>query len=390
MPGALMRESPPAESPAPTVVYVDADPGQLRLFETQFGRRYRVTLSASGEELLDRVGSMAPVAALLADHGSGRGLLEAAPVVLPDTERLLVARTGELSQARAAVERGAAKRCFVKPWVASEVGAALEDAVRIFELRSLLRTMRVRLETSERLATLGRVSAGLAHELSGPAGYIAQNAAALRKELAGVARYVRRVARIRPDPRVLEQLQDLSEIAQDVEAGAEHLRQLSRGLTRQLRDEAPIERCDVAAVVQQVTRLVRPELQGKALLSAHGGPLDVCASPLRLTQVLINLVVNAGQAVGAMERTDVGRVQIIWAPRGRRARIEIVDDGPGLPPRVADAEEDLLVTTKPPGMGTGLGLPLCRELVAEMAGTLELRSLDGGGTTACIELPLAA
>jgi hypothetical protein len=133
-----MRESPPAESRTPTVVYVDADPGQLRLFEAQFGRRYRVTLSAYGEELLDRVGTMAPVAALLADHGSGRGL------------------------------------------------------------------------------------------------------------------------------------------------------------------------------VQQVTRLVRPELQGRALLSTHGGPLEVRASPLRLTQVLINLVVNAGQAVGSMQRTDVGRVQIFW------------------------------------------------------------------------------
>jgi two-component system NtrC family sensor kinase len=384
-----MREAPPAESRIPTVVYVDADPGQLRLFEAQFGMRYQVTLSACGQELLHRVGSMAPVAALLADHGSGQGLLEAAPVVLPDTERLLVARSWELSQARAAVERGAAKRYFVKPWIASEVGAALEDAVRIFELRSQVRTMRVRLEKSERLATLGRVSAGLAHELSGPAAYIAQNAVSLRKELAGVASYVRRMARIRPDPHVLDQLRDLSEIAQDMEAGAEHLRQVSRGLTRQLRDEAPIERCDVASVVQQVLRLVRPELQGKALLSTRGGSLEVRASPLRLTQVLINLVVNAGQAVGSMERPDVGRVQICWQRRGERGLIEIIDDGPGLPPEIEEPEDDLLVTTKPPGMGSGLGLPLCRELVAEMGGTLELRSLAEGGTSATVELPLA-
>ena len=384
-----MRESAPTESRVPMVVYVDADPRQLRLFEAQFGRLYRMTLSASGDEVLDRVGSMAPVAALLADHGSGRGLLEAAPMVLPDTERLLVARSGELPQARAAVERGAARRYFVKPWVASEVGAALEDAVRIFELRSQVRTMRERLEKSERLATLGRVSAGLAHELSGPAGYIAQNAAALRKELAGVASYVRRMTRVRPDPTVLDRLRDLSEIVEDVEAGAEHLRQLSRGFTRQLRDEAPIERCDVAAVVQQVARLVRPELQGKALLTTQGGVLMVRASPLRLTEVLINLVVNAAQAVGAMERADVGRVQIYWQRRGERGRIEIVDDGPGLPVQVEEPQDELLVTTKAPGMGTGLGLPLCRELVGHMGGTLELRSLAGGGSSASIELPLA-
>ena len=157
------------------------------------------------------------------------------PPVLPDAERLLVARSAELSQARAAVERGEAKRYFVKPWIPGEVGAALEDAVRIFELRALIRTLRARLETSERFATLGRVSAGIAHELSGPAAYIAQNAAALRRELAGVAAYVRRVARIRPDARVQAQLRELVEIIQDVEVGAEHVR---GGLTRAHRTAA--------------------------------------------------------------------------------------------------------------------------------------------------------
>src|SRR5262249_6659348 len=111
-----MAESSPLETRAPTVVYVDSDAGQLRRFESQFGGRFRVRLSARGEGLLDRVEPVAPVAALLADHRSGQWLFEAAPAVLPDTERLLVARSAELSKAREAVERGAAKRYFVKPW----------------------------------------------------------------------------------------------------------------------------------------------------------------------------------------------------------------------------------------------------------------------------------
>ncbi|HEY1333888.1 MAG TPA: hypothetical protein VGF31_06505, partial [Myxococcaceae bacterium] len=90
-----MRESPSAESRTPSVVYVDADPRQLRLFEAQFGDRFRLTVSSSAGELLDRMDAVAPVAALLADHTSGRELLEAAPPVLADTERLLVARSSE-------------------------------------------------------------------------------------------------------------------------------------------------------------------------------------------------------------------------------------------------------------------------------------------------------
>jgi two-component system, NtrC family, sensor kinase len=389
MPVPRMRESPVAETRTPSVVYVDADRTQLRLFEAEFGGRFRLTLSSSAEELLEQVHAVAPVAALLADHASGRELLEAPPPALADTERLLVARSAELSAARAAVERGAARRCFLKPWVAVEVGEALEDAVRIFELRSQLRALRTRLEQSERLATLGRVSAGIAHELAGPAAYVAENASALRRELAGVAAYVRRVSRIRPDARVLERLRDLSEIVQDVEAGAEHVRQVSRGFTGQLRAEAPIERCHVPALVENVKRLVRPELRGRALLSAAGGPLEVMASPLRLTQVLINLVVNAGHAVASMERAEVGRVRIRWLALTGRGRIEVLDDGPGLPAGLKRGAHEVLFTTKPPGAGTGLGLSLCHELVTEMGGTLELRSLPGQGTRGRIELPLA-
>jgi two-component system, NtrC family, sensor kinase len=392
MPVPRMRECPDAESRTPSVVYVDADRTQLRLFEAEFGGRFRLTLSSSAEELLEQVHAVAPVAALLADHASGRALLEAPPPALADTERLLVARSAELSAARAAVERGAARRCFVKPWVAVEVGEALEDAVRIFELRSQLRTLRTRLDQSERLATLGRVSAGIAHELTGPAAYVAENASALRRELAGVAAYVRRVSRIRPDARVLERLRELSEIIQDVEAGAEHVRQVSRGFTGQLRAEAPIERCDVPALVKNVTRLVRPELRGRALLSAAGGPLEVMASPLRLTQVLINLVVNAGHAVASMERAEGaegGRVRVRWLALTARGRIEVLDNGPGLPAGLKRGAHEELFTTKPPGAGTGLGLSLCHELVTEMGGTLELRSLPGQGTRGRIELPLA-
>jgi len=384
---ARMRESPPTESRTPSVVYVDADTRQLRLFEAEFGERFRLTLSASPGELLHRVDAAAPVAVLLADHSTGREILDAAPPALADTERLLLARSWELSAARAEVERGVATRLFVKPWIPAELKAALDDALRIFELRSQLRLLRARLDRSERFATLGRVSAGIAHELAGPASYVAENASALRRELAGVAAYVRRVNRIRPDARVLETLREVGEIIQDVEAGAEHVRQVSREFTGQLRTEGSSERCSVPAIVQHVTRLVRPELKGRALLSTLGGPLEVHASPLRLTQLLINLVVNAGQAVASMARSDVGQVKVRWTGDGERARIEVEDDGPGLPEPVEHGDSELLFTTKPVDTGTGIGLSLCRDLATQMAGTLELRSLPGRGTLATIELP---
>ena len=135
---------------------------------------------------------------------------------------------------------------------------------------------------------------------------------------------------------------------------------------------------------------VRPELKGRAVLSTVGGPLEVHANRLRLTQLLINLVVNAGQAVASMVRSDVGRVKVRWTADGDRAQIEVEDDGPGLPERVEHGDAELLFSTKPVGTGTGLGLSLCRDLAAQMGGTLELRSIPGRGTLARIDLPRAS
>jgi signal transduction histidine kinase len=78
-----------------------------------------------------------------------------------------------------------------------------------------------------------------------------------------------------------------------------------------------------------------------------------------------------------------------WLAVEGRVRIEVADDGPGLPERLERGESVELFSTKPPGLGTGLGLSLCRELVAEMGGTLELHSAPGRGRLAQIEIPLA-
>src|SRR5262249_52746703 len=133
---------------------------------------------------------------------------------------------------------------------------------------------------------------------------------------------------------------------------------------------------------------VRPELQGKALLVTFGGALVVRASPLRLAQVLINLVVNAGQALASVSRDELGRGQGRWSARGGRGGGGGAGGRPGPAPRGAEGG-DTIFTTKAPGVGTGLGLSLCRELVAEMGGIFTLRSLEGQGTTARIDLPLA-
>ena len=109
-----------------------------------------------------------------------------------------------------------------------------------------------------------------------------------------------------------------------------------------------------------------------------GGPLEVRVSPLRLTQLLIDLVVNAGQAVASMVRTDVGQVRVRWVADRDRARIEVEDDGPGLPETLEQGEPSAIFTTKLAEPGPASGCPCAESCWRQMDGTLEFRRSTEG------------
>ena len=221
-------------------------PRQLRLFEAEFGDRFRLTLSASAGELLNRVDAAAPVAVLLADQTTGRDILEAAPPALADTERLLVARKRG-AVGRAGRRRARCGHALVREAVdprrgeggarrrAAHLRASLAGAARAGAARSVGAARHPRAGERRDRARAGRSGGLHGGECRGaPAGA----RGAWPPTSVGVNH-------IRPDTRVLERLREVAEIIQDVEAGADHVRQVSRGFTVQLRADAPAERCDV-------------------------------------------------------------------------------------------------------------------------------------------------
>ena len=373
-----------ASSDAPAVLYVDDEPINLRVFEANFKQRFRVVTCGSGAETLERLRTLGEVAVLVSDQRmpgmTGVELLEKARELLPDAQRMVVTAYSDMQAVMDAVNRGQVSRYFVKPWVKEELLGALDEAVRVYGLTLRLREMQARLLRAERLATLGQVSAGIAHELMNPVSYLSQNVEVMRTELATVTAYLSPRLLERPDAEVQAALEELPHILHDVEQGAHHIRQVALGIRNQVRGQDVEETSELADVASFVSKLARAEVRNRGQLVVRGPSVHVHGGPVKLSQVLLNLIVNAAQAMDDGARG--GRIELGWeAEDGESVRVWVTDNGRGIPLELQQRVFEPLFTTKPVGVGTGLGLSICRELVTELGGVLTLSSEVGKGTT---------
>jgi PAS domain S-box-containing protein len=236
--------------------------------------------------------------------------------------------------------------------------------------------LRSRLLASERVAAVGMLAAGVGHEIQNPLAYLELNLDAAERRLR------------RGDARVEEVLHHL----RDAHEGAERIRLIVQDL-RTFSREGGEERkpLDLREVAAPALRMVRHVLHNRArLVEEHGTIPRVMGSEARLGQVLLNLLVNAVQAVppGAPERNTV-RISTRTAPDGR-AQVEISDTGRGILPEVLPHIFKPFFTTKPLEEGTGLGLSICQQIIQAHGGEILVRSEPGQGAVFTVLLPAAS
>jgi two-component system, NtrC family, sensor kinase len=226
-----------------------------------------------------------------------------------------------------------------------------------------------RLLQSAKLASIGELVAGVAHELNNPLTVIKSTAHLLQQEVTGTAR------------------DDAEMIVQGADRAARIVRNLLH-FARQTRPEK--ERVTLNSIVEQVIRFREKALVAAGISVAceldPGSPV-VFADSTQLEQVLLNLLNNAEQAI-----TDAGRgstLLVSTCVEGGVARITVVDDGPGIAPEHLPRIFDPFFTTRRVGEGTGLGLALSHGIVTEHGGQIWARSEEGDGATFVVELPLA-
>ncbi len=228
------------------------------------------------------------------------------------------------------------------------------------------------LATAARLAMLGTLAAGVAHEINNPLTYVKSNLGYVREELDGVA----------ADPELRGALE---EAIADADDGVERVRGIVLHLMALSRIERPgeVQPVDLHELLDLCADMIRAEIQPKARLRRDYGEVPaVLGDRSRLVQLFLNLLLNAAQAVpeGDPARHEVS-VTTRLDPDGARVVVEVADTGCGIPAENLERIWDPFFTTKPVDQGVGLGLSICRNLVAALGGNIAARSREGAGST---------
>jgi PAS domain S-box-containing protein len=230
------------------------------------------------------------------------------------------------------------------------------------------------LVATDRMASVGTLAAGVAHEINNPLAAVIANL-----ELA-----INDVQDLGLPP----ESQDLLEELRDAREAAERVRLIVRDLKLFSRAEedrrGPV---DVREVLESTLRMAWNEIRHRArLIKTYDEVPPVEANDARLGQVFLNLVVNAAHAIPA-GRAETNEIRLSTRYENDRVVIEIADTGTGMAPEVLRHIFTPFFSTKPAGVGTGLGLPICRRIVEDLGGELTVKSREGLGSSFSVLLP---
>ena len=232
-------------------------------------------------------------------------------------------------------------------------------------------------EHAERLSTLGLLLASVMHEINNPLTYVRGNLDLMMLELEQAS---------------LPSLSHptIRECERDMRDGLERIGQLAASIC--LVSRAPgdvVAPFAVGEVIDLAVRLVSHRIRETALLRLEGPRpgATVLGDGARLAQVLMNLLLNAAQALAAQPSAQ-NKITVSNTSSGSLALIEVADNGPGIPEALREQVFAPFYTTKPVGEGTGLGLAISRQIVTSLGGNLAVGTSPGGGATFRITLPL--
>jgi len=277
---------------------------------------------------------------------------------------------------------------------------ALEDANReMAEAYHELKETQFQLVQSEKLASLGQLVAGIAHEIKNPLNFIYGNTGFLRDYIIKMEQLVelyeqvsalgeeekRRVERFKEDIGYAFIIQDLQTLVDNFEEGAQRIHSIVGDLRTFSRMETgEFKPIDLHEAIDLALNLLHNEFKGRVeIVKQYGDIPQVEGQMGKINQVLMNLLINAGQAI-----PGEGRITITTRKAGRYVEIIVEDNGEGMTPDQLEHIFEPFFTTKPVGAGTGLGLSISYAIIQDHRGTITVSSKPGEGSSFCISLPI--
>ena len=315
-----------------------------------------------------------------------------------ELERLVEQRTKQLAQANLRLEEDVRQRDF------AEVELLRRNA-ELTSLNSRLSDAQAQLLQSEKLASIGQLAAGVAHEINNPIGYVHSNIGALDTYLGDLFRVLDAYAsadqmRVTDTPERSELLRLISEL--DLGFLREDIPKLMaeskegivrvRKIVQDLKDFSHVDRsqewkwADLHKGLDSTLNVVSNEIKYKAdVVKNYGALPEIECLPSELNQVFLNLLVNAAHAIAEGQR---GVITLHSGLDGEWVWVEVADSGSGIAPENMKRIFDPFFTTKPVGKGTGLGLSLAYGIVQKHGGRIDVESQLGQGSIFRVVLPV--
>lgn len=420
---AVVCRAAPAEENREKILIVDDSSTVRRMFAKCLSERYTCFEAASVDEALNhlRANDFALVISDIIMPGlSGTELLRKIVEIYPDIAVIIVSGVNRPQRALDAVRLGAFDYLF-KPCDLDVLELTVERALERrallinarqykldLEARNLelingkrqLERLQAQIVQSEKMASLGQLAAGIAHELNNPIGFVYGNLSILSEYIGGLMRLLSYYEQADLPPAVSygaevikEQINyqlspdDLTSIINDCQEGAVRIRDIVQNLRTFSRlDEAEFKKTDIHEGIESTLRLLSRYFSADniALVREYGELPPIDAFSGQLNQVWMNLLINAAQAVSA----HGGEVRITTRAEEEHVIVAVSDTGDGIAPEHLNRIFDPFFTTKPVGEGTGLGLSISFGIVERHAGSIEVETCPNEGSTFKVRLPI--
>ncbi|MDP3229134.1 MAG: ATP-binding protein [Acidovorax sp.] len=287
--------------------------------------------------------------------------------------------------------------------IRSIVGELIKANRDLKDLNTKLSDAQTKLMQSEKLASIGQLAAGVAHEINNPIGFIFSNFGTLEQYLqdlfqmlqvyeeaeasVGDETAVARIRNLRADLDIDYLKDDIPNLMRESRDGIQRVRKIVQDLKDFSRVDArqEWEPVDLHAGIDSTLNIVNNEIKYKADVVKNYGPLpEVQCLPSEMNQVFMNLLVNAAHAITA----ERGTITITTGVQDASVWVEVADTGMGIAAENLQRIFDPFFTTKPVGQGTGLGLSLSYGIVQKHDGRMEVTSEIGAGTRFRVTIPI--
>lgn len=267
---------------------------------------------------------------------------------------------------------------------------------------------------SEKMAAIGQLAAGIAHEINNPMAFVSSNFEILKNYFHRFSSYIdflndqlqateqhtdtdcdsirKRILNQRQTMKVDQLLEESAEIFRDLESGINRVTDIVQSLRVFARSSKDSEKAHTSLLdlVKQTVLITQNEVKYVAnIMIDVPSDLIIYCNPVQLGQVFVNMVVNASQAIRDQKRNDLGTITINASKVDQEVFIRIKDDGPGIPSEHLLRIFEPFFTTKEIGKGTGLGLSISYDIIVNKHhGTIDVESEVNKGTTFFIKLPI--